>query len=901
MQKILPILAALFFVCAFGISCECSDPATAGGDDGTGPLPRLDDDDDTADDDAADDDETDDDAVDDDADDDVDDDDADDDTGDGGEVSVRVEGNDIVIENDRVTLRYHTPFGRYSIHDANGDAIVVNAQALARTGVIFPKAVWRSSDLPFLSWSAGNGANALGGGMWLKVERGGLAGAPDLIQTFMLIHGQGVVLSDVRVENTTGEEIQIGAIYPLHADPPDGHMNFGAPKDLRLLTNGAFNYLEFISPIFAGTTPALSTWSALIHNLATGRSLSAGFLTFEVGHPVVYSGPPLGDGFGQALHAAAEYEPAKTLAAGASIYSELFALDFTQTSPFDALETYGDRLKAWLEIVTWLEKHPEIGVPAGWNSWSGSGSSGGYGTNIDEEIILDNMDFADSELRRWGMNYFQLDDGWSTENGDWVVNAARFPDHGGMNGLEWLMSRAKSLGFHTGLWISAYGATDDSDVYADHPEWFAGPLYGIVSGDEPVLDLTNPEVIDHLKDVIGDLVDWGIEWIKLDFAYQGVISGDWHDDSYTRGEFYRAGVKAIREVIGPDVFFLNVAIKGWNYGLVDSVRLTLDTMPVFEGESPTDLITNQGLKPMYRDAARSWWLHGRVWVNHPDLIFFRAHKEEQFPPLTWNESMTFATSVALGGGLVKIGDRLVDLTPEALDGYRRILPPYGVAGRPIDLFEREYPEIWSLPVDDFTEPYHVIGVLNWGSNLDMSVWPYGTIADEDRTYTVDLADAGVPDKAAWHAYEFFTEEFLGTVTDEIEAFVPAHAPRVVALRPVLDRPQFLGTNRHVLGGVKVIDDIAWDGDAKTLTGTQEAAAGTAFAPFEHHVAFFIPDGYSFDDYAFDLPAGVTITGDSAATTDVAGGKVLDLFFTVEDDALVDGDQFKSVSWTIAFD
>ena len=535
---------------------------------------------------------------------------------------------------------------------------------------------------------------------------------------------------------------------------------------------------------------------------------------------------------------------------------------------FTVLETYAKRIKAWLGIRTWLERHPEMKVHVCWNSWSGSASSGGYGSGINENIILKNMDFADRELRRWGMNYFQIDDGWQSEKGDWQVNPDRFPAHGGMNGLEWLMHRAKGLGFIPGIWIQGFNASENSDVFKDHPGWFAGPLFnGLIEQGDKVFDLSDPDATAYLKGVIQNVKGWGAEWIKLDFAYTAIMSKDWDEPNLTRGEFYKKGVKLFRETLGDDVFFLNVAIVGYNYGLIDACRLTLDTMPAWEGEAedPYSLsayFSNQGLKPMYRDCARRYYLNNRIWINHPDLIFFRSHQDEKIPPLTFNESCTFATAVAMQGGIVKIGDRLVDLNPEAVDCLRRIMPVYEKGGRPLDLFERDFPEVWSIDVSNFDEPYHVIGFLNWGKNRDLTKTDYPFIADEDRILYADFKKAGIEPDQKFLAFEFWKQQFLGEVSGSMSLEVPAHSPRVVALRPKLGRPQLLGKNRHVVGGAGVIRSVKWNEQARTLTGIQEGSVSTFFAPFEHRLTFYAPEGYELSDVLITAPAGYSISSKS---------------------------------------
>lgn len=814
------------------------------------------------------------------------------------EVRVFTSGEFLVIRNSQVVVRYHLAGGWYELRNADGRAIVAHADARVYSFVILPLQTWKSTDMPRYQWATTDTTNALGSGKSITVSRGA-AGSPALRQTFTVLAGLGAVLADVEVVNIGKADLKVGSIYTLYADSPDGGLLLGRPHSLRVLTNGAYNFLDFAVPLYPATTPTISNWSTLVHNPDEGANFLLGYLSFHTAQPIVYTGPQK-DHIGRvSLQAASEYLPAKPVAGGETFRAETMIVDFTEASPFTALETYADRLHDWMGIATWLERHPEIGVPAGWNSWSGSSSSGGYGTDIDESIIIDNMDFADRELRRWGMNYFQIDDGWQEKVGDWVVNATRFPDHGDMNGIEWLMNRAHEQGFLTGLWMSAFITAEDAQIRQDHPDWFTGPfLFGLVEND-PVLDFTNPEVEAYLTDLMGTLKEWGIDWFKLDFAYRALLTSGWRDPDLAIFEFYRRGVSILKNALGDDVFFLNVALIGPNYGLADADRLTLDTMPVWEGEhedpySPIAFFDNQGLKPMYRDCARRYYLHGRVWINHPDLIFFRAHHDPDFPPLTLAESQTFLSSVALQGGLVKIGDRLVDLSPDAVASLRAILPVYGEAGRPLDLFRREFPEVWSLPIDDFAEPYHVFGLLNWGINRDLTVAPFTFIDDADRVLRADFAEAGLDPDAEYLAFEYWTQDFLGLVSGELAMETPAHTPRVVALRPLLDRPQLLGTNRHILGGAAVIRSLTWNDQTVTLTGVQEGAFGSEYAPFAHAITLYVPDGYEADSAEVEAPSGFTVTGQSLETD----GNVVTLRFTVVDDE--EAQWHPDVTWTVGF-
>jgi len=821
-----------------------------------------------------------------------------------GEVEVFQTGDTLVMRNRHVGLYYDLERGSYRVADAAGNVFLRETSAMVYSHVLVPAHRWSSLDLPFVDWETEPVVNALGEGRSVIVRRGPAVDAPAVEQVFSMLHGSGCLLSRVRVLNASDLDMKVGAIYPLFSEPGQSNLQLGRDADLRVLSNGVLNYLDFIVPLFPGVLPTLSNWSSLLHNQETGASLQVGFLTYETAQPVVYNGPGcflLGEG--QVLQAAAQYEPARVLGPGERLESELMILDASAKNPHDALETYARRLKVWLGIRTWLERHPDMKVPAGWNSWSGSGSTGGYGTDINEAIIVENMDFADRELRRWGMNYFQIDDGWEAAIGDWWVNEDRFPPHGDQNGIQWLLARAKGLGFIPGLWVQAFNAEGRSRTLADHPEWFADPIFGGLLGDDPrVLDLSKPDARDHLQEVVARVKDWGAEWFKLDFGYTAAYTENWHEPNITRGEFYKKGVQLVRETLGEDVFLLNVAVVGWNYGLIDASRLTLDTMPAWEGEaedpySIAGSLLNQGLKPMYRDCARRYYLHGNAWLNHPDLTFYRAHKDPRIPPLTLNESSTFTTAVALQGGIVKIGDRIVDLVPEAVDDLRRILPVYGKCGRPLDLFRREFPEVWSMAVDDFDEPYHVLGLLNWGVNIDQTTWPYPFLEDAAREIGADASETGLAPEVACLAFEFWTQAFLGESDGGFSMTVPARTPRVVALRPKKGRPQFLGTNRHVLGGAGVVRSLAWNEETRTLTGVQEGSIGTEYAPFEHRVSLYVPDGFPFLEGDVTAPDGYEIHGQSWETA----GPVLTLRFSVSETAPAEGGWHPDVTWTAVFE
>jgi len=826
-------------------------------------------------------------------------------------VSVREESGALLIENDRLFVRYDLDQGLFSAGRLGGPPVLENAFVEARAALSSRAVLTRSTRGYRAEWSAESLRTPLGAGTQVKVALSGLAGLPDVEQRFVVLSGGKGLLLSAAVINRAGRKLRVGMLSPAIADRGgNGGVRIGCGTDtLRILENGFAGLLDFYCRLEPGTMGTLSNWNTAVHDLCSGENFVFGGLTFDRGEPLLVTKPARTEPHSLVFRPLNIFNPPLVLEAGERLDTEVYYLDFCSTSPLAALEDYAEAVGKWQGIRLWTQRHPEAGVPSGWNSWSGSGFSGGYGTGIDQEIIMANLRFMDREFRKWGMTFFQIDDGWQVAEGDWEVRQDRFPDHGDRNGIAWILDRARGRGFRPGLWVSPYNVLSTSRLAAEHPDWLAKKdLVGLLSIDDSmeVLDLTHPEVQGWLAELMSRLKSWGCEWIKLDFGYWFLMTRDWAQPNVTRTEAHRRAQALVRDTLGPEVFFLSVAVMGPNYGLVDSDRIGLDTMPVWEGEKGGEpgllrQIDNQGVKPSVRTLQRRYYLHNRVWIQHPDLIFFRAHADPRHPPLTLNESRSLCQVVAYAGGIVKLGEKLVEMTPEAVRVTRAVLPVYGACGRPLDLFRREFAEIWSLAVPDFPEPYHTLGLFNWGLNQDLTRNPYLQMPDQDRVLEVSFAEAGLDPDVPCLAYEFWSGRFLGEFAGSIRVRVPARDCLSIALRPRLGRPQFLGANRHVLGGVKVIEEMVWDADAGVLNGVQEGSIGTGHAPFRHHLAFYVPPGFRFQEVRFQAPPGCAVEDPETGVTPAETGSVLDLRFTLRDtDGEQLGESFPRLSWSLSF-
>ena len=139
-------------------------------------------------------------------------------------------------------------------------------------------------------------------------------------------------------------------------------------------------------------------------------------------------------------------------------------------------------------------------------------------------VLLNNweathMDFDEGKIvslfdgaRELGVELFLLDDGWFGNKhprdndraglGDWQVNARKLP-----RGLGHLAAEAGARGLGFGIWIEPEMVNPLSELFERHPDWvIRQPHRELLFGrNQLVLDLTRPEVKQHVLKVIDDV------------------------------------------------------------------------------------------------------------------------------------------------------------------------------------------------------------------------------------------------------------------------------------------------------------------------------------------------------------------------------------------------------------
>jgi alpha-galactosidase len=299
------------------------------------------------------------------------------------------------------------------------------------------------------------------------------------------------------------------------------------------------------------------------------------------------------------------HRPAATEEAGEALgLSLVYSGNFLAEVEVDELNTVRARIGIHPEGFGWrLETGAELQAPEAVIAWSGAGIGGlsdtfhrlyrerlarGTWRDRPRPVVLNNweatyFDFDEARLlsiataaRDLGVEVFVLDDGWfgrrdddTTSLGDWFVDRRKLP-----SGIDGLARKVTELGIGFGLWIEPEMISERSELFAAHPEWTIG-----VPGrprterrNQYVLDLSRPEVVDHLFRALSDVLGSApISYLKWDMNRNITEPFTASLPPERQGEFfhrYMLGVYQLyRRLTGafPDILFESCAGGGGRF------------------------------------------------------------------------------------------------------------------------------------------------------------------------------------------------------------------------------------------------------------------------------------------------------------------------------------------------
>jgi len=492
--------------------------------------------------------------------------------------------------------------------------------------------------------------------------------------------------------------------------------------------------------------------------------------------------------------------------------------------------------------------------PVIWNSWTN------YYYKVTEDDVIRNVDWIVNNLSAYGLKYIVIDDGPERgEHGEhyWISNWNKetFP-----HGPQWLVEYIKSKNLKAGLWVvpNSY-----SGAIEDHPEWYLKDKEGnfIMDYNTPALDCTNPEVLDFLTSMFTTLKDWGFEYYKFDGEFAlteyipSVNNKNLYDNTITPLDAYRNRLKVIRKAVEDNTF-----IEGCPAGT------PLQGIGFFNSYFNGDDIYNSwlGMYPFFNSINANLFLNHIVCylmpgegicvspkmnikkaktIYNPEFIRVASSREEGISSVgtTMKEARTIATFAALSGTPYSFADRLPDLPEERIELLRKTLPAMPIV--PIDLFSRgsystwtlfreftsesythDFPRIINLKINAVSGIYDVVATTNWTVESQSRSIPF-----EDKL--------GLDPEKLYLVFDFWNQTLVGIFQDHFTIDIDPHDTRVFHIRPLVERPQILATDRHISGAYS-IKMLKWDGEKLTLNGTSKTIPNTPYSVFA-----YVPNGY----------------------------------------------------------
>lgn len=657
------------------------------------------------------------------------------------------------------------------------------------------------------SWQHAPCSDVHGAGVQAEFDLTPTEDGPALSLLVRVYEKQPFTLVRLLLANRAARPIAVDALTPVQAVPRDGgSIEFGeSPAPLALLKNGwqAWSFSGVRRAHQRDVTTRLGPFSSpQTINLLTPVSSTPGVLSSEMYAALTDGKTALVVGqltcADQFTAMAADCRPGRAslqvtcqadgvpLAPGALLASEWIYLELADAQVFDPLANYVQA------VAQQMRARVPAQVASGWCSWYF------FFERVREQDFIANLEAVAQHCSEIPLSVVQLDDGFEAEVGDWLTVNEKFP-----HGLAWLAGRVKDAGFTPGLWLAPFILKSSSRTARDHADWLLRDERGrpVSSGYNwgqftRALDPTHPGVQDYVRRVITTAVhEWGVPYLKLDFLYAAALPGQRYDPGTTRAQALRRGLELIRQAAGDRTFLLGCGCPlGPGVGIFDAMRIGPDVAPnwrprlfgleaPWRAESGMAAARNAIQVTLVRSA-----LHGRWWHNDPDCLLVR----DQDTRLTEDEVRSLASVIGLSGGLVLSSDDLPRLSPSRRRYLAALLPALGERALPLDLLEREMPELYVLWMKRDWGEWVVVGLFNWD--------------DRPGPRTLDLTRLGLRADAPHHVFDFWEGRYW-RVSDGRLTFdsIPAHGGHLLRVCPVMDQPQLVATNLHVTMGGEVTE------------------------------------------------------------------------------------------------
>ncbi len=296
----------------------------------------------------------------------------------------------------------------------------------------------------------------------------------------------------------------------------------------------------------------------------------------------------------------------------------------------------------------------------GYTSWYN------YYQDISEEKLDSVIDDLDDRFQ-----LFQIDDGFEAYVGDWMdIDKNKFP-----NGLEPIVEKIHNKGLKAGIWLAPLVAERDSSLFKEHRDWIAQVEDGdvIYAGnnwsDFCPLDLSNPEVVQYIKDSLQYYVDIGFDFFKLDFLYAVNLA---RMPGRTRCETSEYAYRLLRDCLKDKLILGCGATLSNAFSRFDYMRVGADVSLLFDGWPQSQLLHPERVstKHTIQNTIYRSCLDGHMFMNDPDVFLLR---DDGNMKMSFRQRAALTTINALFGSLLMTSDNVAEYDTPKLSIFEQAL------------------------------------------------------------------------------------------------------------------------------------------------------------------------------------------------------------------------------------
>lgn len=463
----------------------------------------------------------------------------------------------------------------------------------------------------------------------------------------------------------------------------------------------------------------------------------------------------------------------------------------------------------------WVRR-PNPSAVCGWCSWEA------FRRDVSQEKVEKVADFLSEELKAYGLEYLQLDDGYqamplpvnaemSMSDGWMTCDENKFP-----GGHEAIVHAIQKRGLTPAIWVNAN--ITNPDFPKEHPEnilWKDGePMKGewvdyLYRCDESTL-------AEQVEPIFKDLRNAGYRYIKID-AIRHLLFDGLHecvrlglmtnDEASSR---FRAFMEAARRGMGQDTYFL----ASWGemheiIGAADACRISMDANPTWAG-----------VRMQLFESARWFHTHRILFTNDPDHVCVRTSPD-------WAKSIL--SLISLSGETYMLSDSLEAYTSEKLEILRKTIPPLTTAAGETGPLNVMYPAYTWTKLHGFAVQSHenpvsaeevtlleAMDIAGWAADRN-ALHPFSTLwsfamAHHDLRWrvvlrvattplqfgTIPLEELALDPEKTYVAFDFWNEKYLGEITNAVNVpELELGCCQAVAFYEKPEVPTVIASSRHV--------------------------------------------------------------------------------------------------------